>query len=85
MSSIRSSKEPTSATAGHALTRTPTGPQAVARLAPTVATIPAARLHCGQRWHTLAAAAVVEHHHGRGPDQAVYRKRRQAGAVPDSP
>ena len=64
MSSIKSSKEPTSATAGRALTRTPTAPwpRPCARLAPTVVAIPAARLHAassGTRWPRRLASSTT--------------------------
>ena len=51
ISIISSSNEPTSAKAGQALTRPPTGPWPTpcARLAPTVATIPAPRLQAASR------------------------------------
>jgi Aldehyde dehydrogenase family len=51
ISIISSSNEPTSASAGHALTRVPTGPcpTPCARLAPIVATMPAPRLQAASR------------------------------------
>lgn len=55
MSSMRSSNEATSVSAGHALITAPIGP--CARLAPTVATIPAARYSARARkrqWTPLA-------------------------------
>ena len=66
MSIISSSNEPTSASAGQALIRAPTGPSPMpcARLAPTVATIPAPRLQAASRgtgWsRRLASATTME-------------------------
>ena len=77
VSIINSSNDPTSARAGHALTGP--CPTPCARLAPTVATMPAPSLHHGQPWCRLVPAVGVQHHHGRSPDQPVHRERQQPG------
>lgn len=34
----------------------------------------------GQPWYTLVPPARVQHHHGRRPDQTIYRERQQPGS-----
>ena len=64
ISIMSSSNEPASATAGHALTSAPIGPWTTpcARLAPTVATMPTARLQPasgGTRWLYRRASSIT--------------------------
>jgi hypothetical protein len=82
MSIISSSKEPTSANAGHALTSAPIGPwpKAVRQVGADSGHDADAEAACRQWWDALVPAAGVEYHHRGGPDQAVHRERQQPGS-----
>ena len=87
ISIISNSNAPTSARAGHALTSAPTGPcpTPCARLAPTVATMPAPRLQAASRdtgWFRRLASSTAIHAAQISPSTVNGSSR---AVTPDSP